>query len=113
MNFMAEADRFGCSTRRGKLSETPPCRSPRELSCGTSQGETVDVIRRVGAARRRSAKVISAVGAVAVPLYLLRRNENVLPVLSAPCVDFPVYVPDVGRVAVRVVATAKVRFVGH
>src|SRR5215510_8693334 len=101
MNFMAEADRFGCSTRRGRLSGTPPCRSPRKLSCGTSQGETVDVICRVGAARRWSAKVISAVGAVAIPLYLLRWNEDVLPVLSAPCVDFPANVPDLGRVAVR------------
>jgi hypothetical protein len=57
--------------------------------------------------------VISPIGIVPIPLYLLRRNENVFPIFPAPCIDFAVYILDVGRIAVRVIATAEGRVVGH
>ena len=57
--------------------------------------------------------MISAIGIVPVPLYLLRRNGNVLPVLSAFCVDVAVHVLDFSRVAVRLIATAQGRIIGH
>jgi hypothetical protein len=57
--------------------------------------------------------VISAIGIVPVPLYLLRRNGNVLPVFSAFGVDVAVNVLDFSRVAVRLIATANGRIIGH
>jgi hypothetical protein len=57
--------------------------------------------------------VVSAIGIVPVPLYLFRRNGYVLPVFSAFCVDVAVNVLDFSRVAVRLVATANGRIVGH
>ena len=57
--------------------------------------------------------MISAIWIVSVPLYLFRWNGNVLSVFSAFCVDVAVDVLDFGRVAVRVIATADGRIVGH
>ena len=57
--------------------------------------------------------MISAIGIVPVPLYLLRRNGNVLPVFSAFGVDVAVNVLDFSRVAVRLIATANGRIIGH
>jgi hypothetical protein len=57
--------------------------------------------------------VIPAIGIVPVALYLFRWNGNVLAVLSAFCVDVAVNVLDFSRVAVRLVATANGRIVGH
>jgi hypothetical protein len=62
---------------------------------------------------RRSAQVISAIGIVSVPLDLFRWNWNVLSVLSAFCVDVAVDVFDFCRIAVRVIATADGRMIGH
>ena len=57
--------------------------------------------------------MISAIGIVPVQLDLFRWNGNVLSVLSAFCVDVAVDVLDFGRIAVRVIATADGRIVGH
>jgi hypothetical protein len=57
--------------------------------------------------------VISAIRIVSVPFYLFRWNENEFSVLSAFCVDRAVNVLDFSRVAVRLVATANGRIVGH
>jgi hypothetical protein len=57
--------------------------------------------------------VVSAIGIVPVPLYLLRWNGNVLSVLPAFCVEVAVKVLDFSRVAVRLIATAQRRIVGH
>jgi hypothetical protein len=57
--------------------------------------------------------MISAIGIVPVPLDLLRWNKNVLPVFSALRVNFAVNVLDFSRVAVRLIATAGRRIVGH
>ena len=64
-------------------------------------------------AGRWSAEVIPAVAIVPVVLYLFSWNGNVLAVLSASCVDVAVNVLDLRRVAVRLVATANGRIVGH
>ncbi len=57
--------------------------------------------------------MIPAIGIVPVALYLFRWNGNVLAVLSAFCVDVAINVLDFSRVAVRLVATANGRIVGH
>ena len=57
--------------------------------------------------------MVSAVGIVPVLLHLLRRNEDVLAVLSAPRVDAAVNIFYFRRVAVRIVAAANPRMVGH
>jgi len=57
--------------------------------------------------------VVSAVGVVPVALHLLRRNGDVFPVFSALCVEVAVNVPDFSRVAVRLIATANGRIIGH
>ena len=57
--------------------------------------------------------MVSAIGIVPVALYLFSWNGNVLAVFSASCVDVAVNVPDLSRVAVRLVATANGRIVGH
>ena len=64
-------------------------------------------------AGRGGAEVVSAIGIVPVPLYLLTWNGNVLPVLSALRVNFAVNVLDFSRVAVRIIATANPWIVGH
>ncbi len=57
--------------------------------------------------------MIPAIGIVPVALYLFSWNGNVLAVLSASCVDLAINVLDLSRVAVRLVATANGRIVGH
>ena len=57
--------------------------------------------------------MIPAIGIVPVVLYLFSWNGNVLAVLSASCAELAVNVPDFSRVAVRLVATANGRIVGH
>ena len=57
--------------------------------------------------------MVSAIGIVPVALYLFSWNGNVLAVFSASCVDVAVNVLDLSRVAVRLVATANGRIVGH
>ena len=57
--------------------------------------------------------MIPAIGIVPVVLYLFSWNGNVLAVLSASCVDLAINVFDFSRVAVRLVATANGRIVGH
>jgi hypothetical protein len=57
--------------------------------------------------------MISAVGIVSVPFDLLRWNGNVFSILSAFCVDVAVDVFDFGRIAVRVIAAANGRMIGH
>src|SRR5262249_448186 len=65
------------------------------------------------AVRWWSAKVVSAIGIVPIALDLLWRDENVLPVLSAPRVDVATEVPDFGRVAIRIITTASVGIIRH
>jgi len=57
--------------------------------------------------------VISAIGIIPIPLYLFRWHGNVLSVLSAFCVDLAVNVLDFSRIAVRLIATANRRIIGH
>jgi hypothetical protein len=57
--------------------------------------------------------VVSAIGIVPVPLYLLRRNGNEFSVFSTFCVDVAVNILDLSRVAVRLIATANGRIIGH
>jgi hypothetical protein len=57
--------------------------------------------------------VVSAVGTVPVPLHLLRWNGNILSVLPTLRVDIAVNILDLSRIAVRVIATANGRVIGH
>jgi hypothetical protein len=57
--------------------------------------------------------MVSAVRVISIPLDLLRWNGNVLSILSALCVDVSVDVSDFGRIAVRVIAAANGRMIGH
>ena len=57
--------------------------------------------------------MISAIRIVPVPLYFFRRNENVLSVLSTFCVNVAVDVLDLSRIAVRIIAAANRRTIGH
>ena len=57
--------------------------------------------------------MVSAIGIVPIPLYLSRWYEKVLPVLSTFCVDISVDIFDFSRIAVRVIATAGGRIIGH
>ena len=57
--------------------------------------------------------MIPAVGIVSFRLDLFWWDRNVLSVLSALCVDVAIDVLDFGRIAVRIVATAGVRMIGH
>jgi hypothetical protein len=57
--------------------------------------------------------VVSAVGIVSIPFYLLRWNMNVLSVFSAFCIDVAIKVLDLGRIAVRFIATTGGRIIGH
>src|SRR5208337_4118411 len=65
------------------------------------------------AVRWRGAKVVSAIGIVPIALYFLRGNENVLPVLPAPRVNVAADVPDLGRVAIRIIAAAAGGIIRH
>ena len=57
--------------------------------------------------------MILTIGIVSVPLDLFRWNGNVLSVFSAFCVEVAVDVLDFSRIAVRIIATASRRIVGH
>jgi hypothetical protein len=57
--------------------------------------------------------VISAIGIIPIPLYLFGWHGNVLSVFSALCVDLAVNVLDFSRIAVRLIATANGRIIGH
>ena len=57
--------------------------------------------------------MVSAIRIVPVTFDLFRWNGDEFSVLSAFCVDLSVNVPDFSRVAVRIVATATGRVVGH
>jgi hypothetical protein len=57
--------------------------------------------------------MISAIGIVPIPLYLFRWHGNVFSVFSALCVNFAVNVLDFSRIAVRFIATANRRIIGH
>ncbi|KRR04464.1 hypothetical protein CQ10_17275 [Bradyrhizobium valentinum] len=57
--------------------------------------------------------MVSAIGIVPVPLDLFRWHGNVLSVFSALCVDLAVNVLDFSRIAVRLIATANQRIIGH
>jgi hypothetical protein len=57
--------------------------------------------------------MIPAVGIVSIPFDFFRWDRNVLSVFSALCVNVAIDVLDLGRIAVRIVATASRRMVGH
>ena len=57
--------------------------------------------------------MIPAVGIVSIPFDFFRGDRNVLSVFPAFCIDVTVDVLDLGGIAVRIVATAGVRMVGH
>jgi hypothetical protein len=57
--------------------------------------------------------MVSTVWIVPIPLDLFRRNENVFSILSPFGKDVAVDVPDLGWIAVRIIATASVRMIGH
>jgi hypothetical protein len=57
--------------------------------------------------------MIPAVGIVSIPFDFFRRNRNVLSVFPAFCLDVAVDVLDYGWIAVRIVAAAGVRMIGH
>jgi hypothetical protein len=57
--------------------------------------------------------MVAAVGIISVSLHLLGWDEDVLSVFPASRVDFAVDVSHLGRVAIRVVAAAEHRIVGH
>lgn len=57
--------------------------------------------------------MIPTVGIIPVSLHFLRWDQNVSPVLPAPCIEPAILVPDLGRVAVGAIATAERRIVRH
>lgn len=57
--------------------------------------------------------MVSAVRIIPVSLHFLRRDENVSPVLPAPCIDPAVDVLDVGRITVSAVAATEARIIRH
>ena len=105
--------RLAHSTAHRKIAGMASCHSPIRISCGAPQGEAEHGIGWVEDTGRGRAEVVSAIGIVSVPLYLLRWNGNVLPVLSALRVKLAVDILDFSRVAVRLIATANGRIVGH
>src|SRR5712671_5127429 len=112
--FLADSPlRSADSTAHTRIVAWAFCRSLRCISCRASQCEAVHGVRWVKRTGRRSAEVVSAVRIVPVALYLFRWNGNVLAVFPASCVDVAVNVLDLSRVAVRLVATADGRIVGH
>jgi hypothetical protein len=86
---------------------------PVQISRGASQCEAEHLVGRVGTTGWWSAKVISTIGIVSVPFDVFRWNGNVLSASSAFCVDVAVDVLDFGRIAVRTIATANGRMIGH
>ena len=57
--------------------------------------------------------MVPAIGIVPIALYLLWRDQNVLPVFPAPRIDIAADVFDFGWIAIRVVAAAPGRIVRH
>jgi hypothetical protein len=57
--------------------------------------------------------MVSAIRVVSISLDLLRWYGNVLSILSAFCVDVAVDVSDLRRIAVRLIAAANGRMIGH
>jgi hypothetical protein len=57
--------------------------------------------------------MISAIGIVSIPLDLFDWHGNVFSVFSAFRVDVAVDILDLGRIAVRIIATANGRMIGH
>jgi len=57
--------------------------------------------------------MVSAVRIIPVSLHLLGWDQNVSPVLPAPCIDLAVDVFDIGRIAVSAVAATEARIVRH
>ena len=113
--FLADSSpRLAHSTAHRKIAGRASCHSPIRISYGIPQCKAVDGIGWVEAhGGRGRAEVVSAIGIVSVPLYLLRWNGNVLPVLSALRVKLAIDILDFSRVAVRLIATANGRIVGH
>ena len=61
----------------------------------------------------RGTQIVSAIRIVPLPLHLLMWNGNVLPVFAAFRVDVAINGLDFSRVALRVIATANRRIIGH
>ena len=57
--------------------------------------------------------MVSAIRVVSIPLDLLRGNGNVLSILSTSCIDVTATVFDLSRIAVRLIAAADGRMIGH
>ncbi|MDB5576732.1 MAG: hypothetical protein JWR80_1908 [Bradyrhizobium sp.] len=57
--------------------------------------------------------MVSAIRVVSIPFDLLRWNGNVLSILSALRIDVAVDVLDFSRIAVRFIAAAGPRMIGH
>ena len=57
--------------------------------------------------------MVSAIGIVPVALDLRCRDQNVIPILPAPCVDVATDILDLGRVAIRLVAAAPGGIIRH
>jgi hypothetical protein len=112
--FLADnSPRLAHNTAHRKIAGRVSCHSPLRISCGASQCEAEYGIGWVEEIGRGGAEVVSAIGIVPIPLYLLRWNANVLAVFSAFCVDVAVNELDFSRIAVRLIATANGRIIGH
>src|SRR5262249_50044137 len=107
------SSRSAHSTTHRKSAGRVSYHSRRRISCAASQREAKHGVSWLEAVRWWSAKVVSAIGVVPIALDLLWRDENVLPVLSAPRVDVATEVPDFGRVAIRIITTASVGIIRH
>ena len=57
--------------------------------------------------------MVSAIGIVPIALYLLWRDQNVLPVFPAPRIDIAADVFDLGWIAIRIVAAALDGIIRH
>lgn len=57
--------------------------------------------------------MVSAVRIIPVSLHFLRWDQNVSPILPAPCMESAVDVLDIGRIAVGTVAAAEARIIRH
>jgi len=96
-----------------RIAGRASCHSPIRISCDASQCEAENGVGAVQDIRRGSAKMIPTIGIAPVSLDLFRRDANVLPVFSSLCVNVAFDVLDFGRVAVRIIATADGRIIGH
>ena len=57
--------------------------------------------------------MISPIGIVPIALYFLWGNQNVFPVLPAPCVDAAADILNFSRIAIRTIAAASDGIVRH